>query len=199
MGPARGRIWSSRRLRHWRNALRISLRLFFIAGLMVFGSFAGAQAQLSDYVLGSGDQLRVTIFGQEDLSGEFSVSSTGVISMPLIGDVKSGGLTIKQLEEAIENSLRPDYLKNPRVSVEVINFRPFFIIGEVNNPGSYPFRPGMTVVNAVAMAGGYTYRARKNRFEIRRAQSKQRADKEDANEMTAVWPGDVIRVLERFF
>ena len=138
------------------------------------------------------------MYGHEDLSGEFSVTGAGEISLPLIGEVAAGGRTIGQVENAIVGALKPDYLVNPRVSVEVLNFRPFFIIGEVNNPGSYPYQHGMTVVNAVAVAGGYTYRARKNRMLIKRA--KDKTGKEvPATEATAVLPGDVVRVPERFF
>ena len=112
--------------------------------------------------------------------------------------MKAGGRTINELERAIVRRLKPDYLKNPRVSVEVLNFRPFFIIGEVNKPGSYPYQHGMTVVNAVALAGGYTYRARKNKVLIKRSGSEGGKEKK-ADENTTVLPGDVIRVPERFF
>ena len=152
----------------------------------------------NDYTLGPGDKLRVTVFGHEDLSGEFAVSGTGVVSLPLIGEVRSRDLTISQLEHAIAAKLKPDYLVNPRVSVEVLNFRPFFIIGEVKNPGSYPYQHGMSVVNAVALAGGYTYRAREGHVLIKRAKD-ERGEEAEADESTLVLPGDVIRVPERFF
>lgn len=153
----------------------------------------------TEYSLGPGDQVRVTVFGQEDLSGEFSVSGNGKISLPLIGEVEAGGLTIPIIEQAIVAKLKPDYLVNPRVSIEVLNFRPFFIIGEVNNPGSYPYQHGMTVVNAIALAGGYTYRARENRVLLKRAGAPSSVKETRADENTPVLPGDVIRVPERFF
>src|SRR5512144_965299 len=115
---------------------------------------------IAGYTLGSGDKVRVTVFGHEDLSGEFEVDGSGNVSLPLIRNIKAEGLTVRQLEQTIAERLSPDYLLNPSVSVEVLNYRPFYIYGEVTKPGSYPFVNGMTVVTAVAMAGGFTYRAR---------------------------------------
>lgn len=158
----------------------------------------GATEPISEYILGPGDRLRVTVFGQQDLSGEFSVSGNGTIALPLIGEVASRDVTVDELSQRIARKLKPDYLVNPRISVEVLNFRPFFIIGEVKNPGSYSYQHGMTVVNAVALAGGYTYRARRGRVLIKRAKGDVRTEKR-ANEGTYVLPGDVIRVPERFF
>ena len=150
------------------------------------------------YLLGAGDRLRVTVFGQEDMSGEVSVTGAGQISLPFVGKVKAGGLTVGQLETRIVDLLQPDYIKNPRVSVEVLNFRPFDIIGEVRRPGSYPYRNGMTILNAVAMAGGFTYRAKEDEFFIQRATDPE-ARKEEAGPNAVVYPGDLIEVKERFF
>lgn len=169
-----------------------------LAALMFLAGAASGRAESDGYRLGPGDQIRVTVFGQEDLSGEFAVTGSGVISLPLIGDVNAGSRTVGEVEKAVVDALKPDYLVNPRVSVEVLNFRPFFIIGEVNSPGSYPYQHGMTVVNAVALAGGYTYRASKNKVLIKRTNTDSSKEK-PANENTMVLPGDVIRVPERFF
>lgn len=180
------------------------VRLLLAALLFVFAIAAspgGASAQAglgSSYQLGSGDRVRVTVFGHKDLSGEFTVDGGGNVSLPLVGNVKAGGLSLRDFEGNIIAALKPDYLKNPRVSAEVLNYRPFYIIGEVKKPGSYPYVNGMTVVNAVALAGGYTYRARENQLLIIRATDKSRT-KEPANHDTAVLPGDVIEVPERFF
>ena len=107
-----------------------------------------------------GDQVRVTVFRHEDLSGEFEVDGEGFFAMPLVGEILSAGLTARQLENEIEIRLKGGgYLVNPQVSIEVLNYRPFYIIGEVNNPGSYQYVNGMTVINAVALAGGFSYRA----------------------------------------
>jgi len=155
----------------------------------------GAQ---TDYRTGSGDKLRVTVFGHEDLSGEFQVDGAGKIALPLIGDVEAGEKTASELEAAIIAKLRPDYLKNPRVSVEILNYRPFYIIGEVKSPGSYPYVNGMTVVNAIALSGGYTYRGNEDKVTIIRADDPERK-KQPATHDTVVLPGDVIEVPERFF
>lgn len=151
-----------------------------------------------EYTLGAGDELRVTIFGQKDLSGKFTVDGGGSISMPLIGNVETGGKTVREATNAIIAKLKPDYLKNPRVSVEVLNYRPFYIIGEVKSPGSYPYVSGMTAVNAVALGGGYTYRARENDIYITRAKDPKR-EKKKASHDTIVLPGDILEVPERFF
>ncbi len=153
---------------------------------------------IAEYRLGSGDEVRVTVFGQQDLSGKFTVDGSGFVSLPLVGNIAAGGKTLRNFEANIIRALKPDYLKNPRVSAEVMNYRPFYIIGEVKRPGSYPYVNGMTVVNAVALAGGYTYRARENRLLIIRATDRDRV-KRPANHDTSVLPGDVIEVPERFF
>lgn len=176
------------------------LRRFSIA-LLCFLHVASAQAQSDNnvtYTLGSGDQVKVTVFGHEDLSGEFLVDGSGSISFPLVGNINLGGKTVREAERLIVGRLRPDYLINPRVSVEVLNYRPFYIIGEVNKPGSYPYVSGMTVLNAIALAGGFTYRARENNVLIKRASDPQ-GEKRKADQRTAVLPGDVIEVPERFF
>lgn len=150
------------------------------------------------YTLGSGDKIKVTVFGHKDLSGGFFVDGTSAISLPLIGEVSASGLTLRELERAITAKLKDGYLINPRVSVEVLSFRPFYILGEVKKPGSYEFVSGMTVLNAVAMAGGYTKRGKKDKIFIIRATDKEH-NKQDATPETVVLPGDIIEVPERFF
>jgi polysaccharide export outer membrane protein len=163
---------------------------------MLSAATQAAVASAGEYRLGSGDKILVTVFGHQNMSGKFSIAGNGSVSLPFVGSVKAGGLTVRELQTAIINLLKPDYLKNPRVSVEVLNFRPFDIIGEVKKPGSYPYRSGMTIINAVAMAGGFTYRAKENGFRIKRATS---GTTEKAQRSTVVLPGDVIEVLERWF
>ncbi len=160
---------------------------------------ARAQAQLAtSYTLGPGDRVKINVFGHEDLSGEFEVDGVGMISPPLVRDIKAQGLTVRDVEKIVAERLSPDYLKNPSVSVEVMNYRPFYIFGEVNAPGSYPYVNGMTVVNAVAVAGGYTYRARTGSARITRATDASRAP-QDVDRDTPVLPGDVIEIPERYF
>lgn len=177
-------------------------RVVFILALLVFSLpliAPRAQEQVTNqYRLGPGDKLQVTVFGHQDLSGEFQVDGSGAIALPLIGEVTAGTRTLRQLETEIAAKLKPDYLKNPRVSVQVLNYRPFYILGEVKNPGSYAFVSGMKVINAIALAGGYTYRAREGQLFVTHANDPDRK-KIPANHQTAVLPGDVIEVPERFF
>ena len=180
------------------NAARLAAAAICIAFWVYLTAVGPAAADEAAYKLGAGDQIKVTVFGQEDLSGQFLVDGTGIISLPLIGNVRAGNVTTRELEEAIVDKLKPDYLKNPRVSVEVLNYRPFYIIGEVKNPGSYPYVSGMSIVNAVALAGGFTYRAREDRIFITRGADQTRT-KQEATRDTVVLPGDVIEVPERFF
>ena len=153
---------------------------------------------VTEYTLSSGDQVKITVFGQTDLSGQFDVDGAGTISMPLIGQVNVDGLTVPQLETRISDMLSDGYLINPQVSAEVANYRPFYILGEVRNPGEYPYTNGLTVMEAVASAGGFTYRARKNVVYVRGAE----AGAEEGVALTAttpVRPGDTLRIGERIF
>ncbi|MBV8061244.1 MAG: polysaccharide export protein [Alphaproteobacteria bacterium] len=152
---------------------------------------------IKDYQLGVGDKVHVTVFNEPDLSGDFEVSSTGVISMPLIGQVQVAQNTISQVQALITEKLSDGYMRNPKVSLEVLNYRPFFILGEVMKPGSYNYVNGMSVVNAVALAGGYTYRADKGDITLKHNGTDAKAEKVD--ETATVNPGDVINVPERFF
>lgn len=148
--------------------------------------------------LGAGDKVKVTVFGEDDLSGSFDIDNTGSLAMPLIGGVTAGGLTPHELGEKITRLLARGYLVHPRVNVEVMTFRPFFILGEVNKPGSYAYSPDMRIISAVALAGGYTPRAKTSKIEVRRANDPAHKDMvvgEDAK----LYPGDVVRVNERFF
>jgi len=180
----------------WLGRALLSFAGIWMTLLLLAVSPAVAQQDL-DYRLGSGDQLRITVFGHPDLSGEFEVGSDGRVALPLIGEVRAVQLTLKELENAITAKLKPDYLKNPQLSVEVLDYRPFYIIGEVKNPGSYPYVGGMRVVNAVAMAGGFTYRARERELLITRAAGD--GEKETVGQEALVLPGDVIEVPERYF
>ena len=164
------------------------------------GGDAGAQATrlaAPAYTMDSGDRLRVVVFRHEDLSGEFEVDGTGTFSMPLIGNVDAVGLTARQLEERIAERLRDGYLVDPQVSIEVLNYRPFFILGEVNQAGQFPYAAGMTVLNAVALAGGFTFRAKEDGITLQRGGSN--APEVVVTPDTPVLPGDIVRVPERFF
>ncbi|MEM9739346.1 MAG: polysaccharide biosynthesis/export family protein [Pseudomonadota bacterium] len=157
-----------------------------------------AQQVTQAYRLGNGDDLRVTVFGEPELSGDFQVDGTGAISMPLIGSVQVAGMTLPEFQSSIEDQLRGGFLVNPQVSAEVTNYRPFFILGEVNRPDQYPYASGLTVMNAVAAAGGFTYRANRRDVFIRSAGDNEER-KVALTTTTQIQPGDTIRIGERIF
>ena len=182
------------------------MRFYLIIGL-VFCMTAAATASHSAereksvrdvYTLGSGDRVKVVVYGEGDLSGTFEISGTGSIAYPLIGEVEAGGKTVRELEKLIAMKFRDGYLRKPRVGIEVINYRPFYILGEVKRPGSYAYVEGMKIVNAVAMSGGFTYRAKKSRLFVRRAGAPKDSEV-PASPDDVLYPGDVVRVPERFF
>jgi polysaccharide export outer membrane protein len=153
---------------------------------------------VEDYKLGVSDRVRVIVYNEEALSGEFQVNAGGGIALPLIGEIKAIGHSTGELATMIQSSLAQGYLRDPRVSVEVLTYRPYFILGEVKNPAQYPFANGMTVMNAIATAGGFTPRAQRKTIFIRRSGT----DEERAYALTPdlrVWPGDTVRVGERYF
>lgn len=150
------------------------------------------------YRLGAGDKLRVTTFGEDELTGEFLVGGNGAVSLPLVGDVTAGGLTVDEFRTKVVEALKKGYILDPKVSVEVLTYRPFYVLGEVNKPGEYPYVSGLNVINAVATASGFTYRANTKHVFIRH----QDEDKEREYPMsgsTLIHPGDTIRVKERYF
>ena len=151
-----------------------------------------------DKSIKNGDSVRVSVYGHEDISGDFEVDSNGNIAMPLIRQVKAAGLTTSELEAEVVRLLKPDYLKNPIVSVEMLNQSPIYVTGEVRQPGQFPYRSNMTVFAAAALAGGYTYRAKSNVAYIIRAGDKSRT-KQTATPETLVYPGDIIEIPERLF
>jgi len=154
--------------------------------------------QVSEYRLGPGDALRVIVFGEEQLSGEFRLDAAGRVALPLIGEVQAKDRTTRDLEKDIARRLEAGYIREAKVSVEVLNFRPFFILGEVRNPGQYAYVNGMTALSAVAMAGGYTYRAKEDYVLISRgADPKKQVYR--APITTPVMPDDVVRIPERYF
>ena len=175
-------------------------KTFFIAIAAIFLTIAAAPLSAdSGYRLGAGDRVRVTVFGEADLTGEYEIDGSGVVAFPLVGEVKATGGSARDLEEGIAKKLRQGFLKNPTVSVEVLSYRPFFILGEVKRPGSYPYKNGLNVLNAVALAGGYTYRAKSDVWVITRSGDKEYQEREVKNGDFNVRPGDTIVIPERFF
>lgn len=152
----------------------------------------------ANYVLGSGDRVRVIVYGETSLTGEFFVSPQGVVSYPLIGEVQAAGRTLPEFIADIEGRLKQGYVNEPRVSAEVLSYRPFYILGEVTRPGTYPYSSDMTVMNAVATAGGYTYRANRGNVFIKRM-GETNEQKIKLRPDTMVEPGDTVRIGERLF
>lgn len=151
------------------------------------------------YLLGPGDVVRVITFGDQDLTAEFRVSDSGNIAIPLLGDVHAAGLTTDQLQARISDQLVAKHLfHDPSVAVEIMTYRPIFVLGEVAKPGQYPYQPGMTVLTAVAVAGGFTYRAVEDYAAIVRSIDAKPIEGRAARQ-TLVQPGDVITVFERHF
>ena len=151
------------------------------------------------YRLGGGDQVRIITFGEDQLTGEFRVDDQGRIAIPLLGGVQAAGLTPQQLESELQQKLKAGkLLRDPSVSVEVLAYRPIFVLGEVAKPGQYPYQPGMTVLTTVAVAGGFTYRGVQNYAEVIRTANGKSVDG-IARPSSFVAPGDVVRVFERRF
>jgi polysaccharide export outer membrane protein len=158
-----------------------------------------AEVGSAAYSLGPGDQVRIITFGEENLTGEFRVNDSGNIALPLLGAVHAAGLTSAGLESAVAAALkRGNLVRNPSVAVEVIAYRPVYVLGEVNKPGQYAYQPGMTVVTAVAVAGGFTYRAVDGYVAIVRSIGGNAVEGR-ASRQAFVQPGDVITVFERRF
>jgi polysaccharide biosynthesis/export protein len=158
-----------------------------------------AETPPGPYRLAVDDQVRIITFGQEQLTGQFRVNDRGTIAVPLLGAIPATGLTSSELERKIEHDLKEKKLLNdPSVSVEVVGYRPMFILGEVSKPGQYPYEPGMTVLTAVAIAGGFTYRAQTNYASLLRTVNGHSVEGRVPRGME-VLPGDVITILERYF
>jgi polysaccharide export outer membrane protein len=147
------------------------------------------------YQLGAGDEIRMITWGEEQLTGTFKVDDNGDVAIPLLGPVRAGGLSTVQLQDAVTRGLdRSDILHGASVSIEVTTYRPIYILGEVSHPGSYPFQIGMTMVTAVAVAGGFTYRAIDSTGSVLRGNQEFRAER-----TSPLQPGDTVTILQRHF
>lgn len=168
------------------------------AASVTSGAVPATATTAQDYRLGVTDKVRIVVYNEATLSGEFPISADGSISFPLIGNVAASGRTTSELARDIESRLADGLLRDPKVSIDVSSFRPFYILGEVTKPGEYPYAVGLSVLNAVATAQGFTYRADKKKVYIRSAgQEGEVQQKLDSSIM--VKPGDTIRIGERFF
>ena len=160
--------------------------------------YASASPYAPSYSLDSGDKLRIVVFGQEGLTNSYVVDAGGNINMPLVGTLPARGVTTQQLAGLITQRLKQGYVREPHVSVEIETYRPFFILGEVNNPGQYPYVANMTAETAVAIAGGFSPRADKSKVELTRNGSGQQIHGQVPLNY-ALKPGDTVVVKERWF
>ncbi|MCW5695518.1 MAG: polysaccharide export protein [Bauldia sp.] len=149
-----------------------------------------------EYLLGAGDQLQITVLGQADLTGAHTVDPSGAISIPLVGRIVAAGTTTRGLEATIAARLGQNYLRDPNVTIQVTQYRPFYILGEVNNAGQYPYSAGLTVQQAVAVAGGFTPRAAQMSVEVVRQTATGTAVLM-LQLLDQVYPGDTITVRQR--
>ncbi|MDD5035706.1 MAG: polysaccharide export protein [Methylococcaceae bacterium] len=175
----------------------IEILVFILLSHLAGNAWAGDKA-ISDYKLGAGDKIKVFVFDEQDLSQEYILSDAGSFSYPFLGEIKAKGMTLNELEKVLTERLKQGYLVSPRVNVRILEYRQFFINGEVKQPGGYPFLPGLTVQKAVALAGGFTERASRRSINvIHDDDTSQTTEEIELN--SPVHPGDIIMVEESFF
>jgi polysaccharide export outer membrane protein len=198
--------------------MRLMLRLFLAFGLTMLmsacgsdrpatpssvaatGDGAGGAPTAQSYILGAGDRMRISVFGEDRLSGEFTVNNVGQLSFPLIGNIDATGKTLADVQATIHDRLANGYVNDPRVTAEFVNFRPYFVLGEVGRPGQFPYADGLTLRQAIAAAGGFTYRAKRSRVYITKPGSAAEEQVDlNTNSGRIIRPGEVIRIGERFF
>lgn len=180
-----------------RNSFTSQILLTLNIIYLVFAALASAQ-DLQHYRLGADDVISVSVFDEPDLSlKEARISSAGTITMPLIGQISVKGLSIAEAENTIHDLYLGDYLKKPDIAITIVEYRQFYVNGEVNKPGGYSYREGMTVQRAITLAGGFTERASRSSILLVRENSDGYPVK--AELATVVRPGDVITVEESFF
>lgn len=187
--------YTARRQQHWWPLT--------VVVLLLFGPLSSAQEETSSvstpsYKLGPGDKILVKVYGEEDLSVSVILAETGSFNYPFLGEIKAEGLTVAELEQLITKGLKGPYLRNPEVTVLIEEFRPFYLNGEVERPGGYPYRPGLTLEKAITLAGGLTERASRRKIFVLRpgAEGKEKlAIKLD----DPIYPGDIITVRRSFF
>lgn len=171
----------------------------FVLAVAIFANGAAWAADNTDaYRLGVGDKLGISVLGEEDLTLEVLVNDQGAINYPFLGELKVAGQTVAALREQIVQGMKPAYLLDPRVTVQVLEYRQFFVNGEVKSPGGFPWQPGMTVRKAAALAGGFTPRASRSRlFVIRDADPGRIPEQIEVD--APVYPGDIITIDQSFF
>ena len=188
---------------------RIVLRSLALAVALLFSGCAAnsiseaeqqslAAAATAPAKLQPGDKIRITVYGEDNLSGNYQLDQSGQISLPLAGTITAQGLTQSELEQALTKKFRSQYLKDPKVTVTIATLQPYYIMGEVTKPGEYPYQSGLNVLTALAVAGGPTYRANRNTVQIQRRGETTMHDY-PISTTVPILPGDVIKVPERYF
>lgn len=166
----------------------------FLILLLLFSQFAFA----NDYKLGPGDKIQIIVYGEDDLTANVKIDKSGFISFPFLDDIQVINLSVKELEKVIYDGLLGDYLISPQVSVSISQYRPFFIHGQVNRPGGYPFQDDLTFDKAIAVAGGLSSRASLTDWTITRKVNGKTV-KIEANVATQIFPDDIIKIEQSFF
>jgi protein involved in polysaccharide export with SLBB domain len=172
------------------------IRYFAVFLLLLGSGIAGAD---SGYALNAGDAIRVHVYGEPDLTFDsLLIGQNGIVSYPFLGEIPVAGKTVTDIQAILTRGLKPDYLMDPRISVSVVKYRPFFVNGEVNKPGGVDFQPGLTLRKAVSLAGGFTERASKKNILVIADNDPAREEKEVGLDYS-VQPGDIITVQQSFF
>ncbi|GGI67591.1 polysaccharide export protein [Polymorphobacter multimanifer] len=180
----------------------LMLALAFNCGLPLraLAQDAPVAAESLEYTLAPGDRIRISVFGEDGLTGDYVITSGGNLSFPLVGNLAASNKTVEELQTALKTALADGYLKDPRVTIQVVAFRPFYILGEVARPGDYPVSTGLTIAQAVSQAGGYSYRANTRKIFIKRAnEAAERLIDVRKGGPIIVRAGDTIRIAERHF
>ena len=176
---------------------KMFIKAVVLLAVFLVSSVSFVHSAEKSYVLGPGDKISIKVFGQDDLTIESFLGNSGKINYPFLGEINIAGLSIKAVEQIITAGLKGDYLVSPNVYAQVIEYRPFYIHGEVKKPGGYAYHPGMTVNQAVALAGGLTERADKDGISL--SQEGDKSNKETATLDRKVNAGDTITIEQRFF
>lgn len=172
----------------------VSMRNTFLWALILLSPISVAK----DYLLGVGDQISISVYDEPDLNTNAKIDESGFVSFPFLEDIQAIGLTTKRLEKRVHEGLLGDYLINPQVTVSITEYRPFFIHGEVNRPGSYPYQDDLTLDKAIAIAGGLAARASSSNWTITRKE-KEKSITKDADVSTRINPDDIIKIEQSFF
>jgi protein involved in polysaccharide export with SLBB domain len=191
------------------SSLTAALRILLAACLLLFqtacaSAGGGSSTNLpplktTAYQLGTGDEVKIAVYGFDPLSGTYVINDQGAISLPLAGSIALANKTVAEAEAAVAAVLvERQVAVNPSVSIQVIKYRPFYVLGEVQKPGSYSYQPGLSVLQAISVAGGYTFRADRKAYGISRTVD-GRVVKSKVDEATLVQPGDTVIVYEAWF